>query len=178
MKTRFLFRFLVLALVAVLSAGNAYADVPECAPIAVAINPSDTQTADCINLLDRTITTNTTLATCHAGEDDFIAPIPLVFTSIRARVDVAPGTTGGTDIRTVALVWDPPGATAATASGNVACSITGTGTTCTSPSGNKQTIPAGSTVSIRHTAVSSPSAPDAAAELLVSVCTGERGFNP
>lgn len=173
MTIRFL-SVLLVALVAFASPALAAKKAQEtCIPILLTINPSDTQTSDAINLSDGTITSNATVATAHAGEDTFLTNIPLKFSAIKAIVDVAPGTTGGTDTRTITVQWDPPGATAlqsSTVTNGFGCTISGTGTTCTGASSNATYVPVGSTVSIRHSAIGSPSAPDAAAELGVAFC--------
>lgn len=179
-KRKFLTLFLALAL---LVAGPAFADPKAheaCQMKNLVINPSDTQTVDEINIADGTITSNATAATAFAGEDQFLTNVPLVFSKLKAVVDVAPGTTGGTDTRTITVNWDPPGATGLTnsvvtsstvgARGSFGCTITGTATTCTSGTGRGQLVPTGSTVAIRVSMTASPSAPDAAAELGLSFC--------
>jgi hypothetical protein len=151
-----------------------------CSPELIVINPSDTQTTDAINLADHTITSNATAATAFAGEDSFLTNVPLTFTSLKAVVDAAPGTTGGTDTRTITVQWDPPGAvtlqnsvvtgTTPSTRGSFGCTISGTATSCTAHSNRGVTVPSGSTVALRVSSVSSPSAPDAAAELGLAFC--------
>lgn len=176
-------RFLSLILLALLVAGPAAADpkaTDACQVRNFVINPSDTQTIDMINLADGTITSNATAATAFAGEDSFVTNVPLQFSKLRAIVDVAPGTTGGTDTRTITVNWDPPGATGLTNSvvtgttpstrGSFGCTISGTSTSCVSNSSRGAFVPTGSTVAIRVSMTASPSAPDAAAELGLSFC--------
>lgn len=152
-----------------------------CNPKFLFINPSDTQTNDPINLATGAIgTPNATWATAFATVDTFVTNVPLTFTSLKAVVDVAPGTTGGTDTRTITVAWDPPGATGLqnsvvtgttpTTRGSFGCTISGTATTCTAHSNRGVTVPTGSTVAIRVNMAASPSAPDAAAELGLAFC--------
>lgn len=176
-------KILSLVLLALLVAGPAMADskaTEACQIQNFVINPSDTQTIDMINLADGTITSNATAATAFAGEDSFVTNVPLQFSKLRAIVDVAPGTTGGTDTRTVTVSWDPPGAvglqnsvvTGNTPStrGSFGCTITGTSTNCVSNSSRGVFVPTGSTVAIRVSSLASPSAPDAAAEIGLAFC--------
>lgn len=174
---------LALILLALLVAGPSFAGTKAddlCAQKLIVINPSDTQTIDMINLADGTITSNATAATAFAGEDSFVTNVPLTFNKLKATVDVAPGTTGGTDTRTITVSWDPPGATGLQNSvvtgstpstrGSFGCTISGTATTCTANSGRGVQVPLGSTVAIRVSMTASPSAPDAAAELGLAFC--------
>jgi hypothetical protein len=148
-----------------------------CSVIAVNPNPTDTQTPDYVNLVDLTLTNNATPATGHAAEDDFIAPVPMRFTSIAYTVDVAPGTTGGTDTRQVALAWDPPGATTVQVSTQLACTMSGAAVNCISESGKAQHVPVGSTVTLQLSSAAGASAPDAAAIAAVSLCASVANAN-
>lgn len=147
-----------------------------CQPRTLLINPSDTQTHDCVNLIDNTFTANSTFSTCHTSEDWFISSMPLKFWGLRVDIDTAPGTTGGTDTREIAVAWDPPGAgalttsSAASTSSAFGCTLSGTATSCVDPSSDATTVPANSPLTIRASSSTSPSAPDAGSELRISFC--------
>lgn len=166
-------KFLVSLLVVLLTASPAFAGrkiAQACSPVAVLINPTDTQSLDCVNLIDNTATNNATLSTCHTSEDWFVAPADLRVSNLRVLADTAPGTTGGTDTRTVSLAWDPPGATALAASTVMSCTLSGTATTCGTTSDTAVTIPKNSPVTVTVSSLTSPSAPDASSELNASFC--------
>jgi hypothetical protein len=177
----------------VMAAPAAFADSKAhegCNPKFITIDPDDGQTATQINLSDGTITANAVATAAFAAEDTFITNVPLKFSNLRAIINTAPGTTGGTDTRTITVNWDPPGATPLQSSsvsgtlpaarGSFGCVLTGTATTCNS-FGKGVFVPIGSTVAIRVNSIISPSAPDAATELGLSFCmtpTQVVGLNP
>ena len=149
------FRFLAFALV-LLVAGPALADSNrECAPIAVNINPTETQaTDDYINLTDETFSTTA------AAEDEFTVPVNLNAHSLRVDVDVAPSGTDKWDI----TVIDDGAATAVT------CSITGTATTCESAFSAVATIAKGSDLTVLVDSGNGASDPALAAEMRIAFC--------
>lgn len=155
---KFLSLFLALV-VASCVASPAFADSDKnCAIITQGFNPDETQgNEDYLNLTDGTAGTSRT------ADDEFVVPVETKFSNLYAKVDVAPGGTADDDDWFIQVMV---GSTET----NLYCNITGTATSCENTSA-VVTAAKGSKIVVNVSSAQGTSAPELAAEMLVSFCS-------